>query len=168
VSEFETVYRANIGTIAAFFARRHGEPQTVADLTSETFVEAIGSFGTFDARKGTARAWLFGVARHVHARHCAQVASGQETTRALAGRRDLDDEELDELAAKIDAQRAGRELIERWGRLPAVEREAVELVDLAGLTPKEAALTLGISPGAMRVRLFRARARLRKEQDSNG
>jgi DNA-directed RNA polymerase specialized sigma24 family protein len=30
-----------------------------------------------------------------------------------------------------------------------VEREAVELVDLVGLTPKEAAVVLGVSPNAV-------------------
>jgi DNA-directed RNA polymerase specialized sigma24 family protein len=44
-----------------------------------------------------------------------------------------------------------------------VEREAIELVDLVGLTPKEAARVLGVSPNALRVRLFRARNRLQKE-----
>jgi RNA polymerase sigma-70 factor (ECF subfamily) len=60
------------------------------------------------------------------------------------------------------------EFIERWTRLPDLERDAIELIDLSGLTPKQAALTLGSSPGAMRVRLFRARACLRKEQDGDG
>ena len=38
----------------------------------------------------------------------------------------------------------------------------VELVDLAGLQAKEAAQVLGIAPGTLRMRLMRARARLRK------
>ena len=38
----------------------------------------------------------------------------------------------------------------------------VELVDLAGLPPKEAALVLGVAPGTVRMRLMRARARVRK------
>ena len=38
----------------------------------------------------------------------------------------------------------------------------VELVDLAGLQSKEAAQVLGITPGTLRIRLMRARARLRK------
>ena len=38
----------------------------------------------------------------------------------------------------------------------------VELVDLAGLRPKEAAQVLGVAPGTLRMRLMRARARLRK------
>jgi hypothetical protein len=41
MAEFEAVYRANFEVVAAFFARRAVDPQTVADLTSDTFVEAI-------------------------------------------------------------------------------------------------------------------------------
>jgi RNA polymerase sigma-70 factor (ECF subfamily) len=40
-------------------------------------------------------------------------------------------------------------------------------VDMTGLTPKEAATALRISPGALRVRLFRARHKLRKLTESN-
>jgi DNA-directed RNA polymerase specialized sigma24 family protein len=43
-----------------------------------------------------------------------------------------------------------------------MDRAAIEMVDLAGLRPNEAASVLGVSPGALRMRLMRARARLRK------
>ena len=74
-----------------------------------------------------------------------------------------DSEAGDELVSRIDAQRAGRALLEQLAALPALDREVVELVDLAGLTPSEAARALGVSSGALRVRLFRARAKLREE-----
>jgi RNA polymerase sigma factor (sigma-70 family) len=160
--EFEAIYRANVGAIAAFFARRCGDPHTVADLTSETFVQAIASLRSFDARKGPARPWLFGIARRVYARHCAQTADGREADTRLAGQLTLNDDEIEEVAAKIDAQSAGRVLLERCARLPELERAAIELVDLAGLPPREAAKAMNVSAGALRVRLFRARARLRK------
>jgi RNA polymerase sigma-70 factor (ECF subfamily) len=48
------------------------------------------------------------------------------------------------------------------GMLPDRDRALVELVDLAGLRPKEAAAVLGVTPGAVRMRLMRARAQLRK------
>ncbi|MGO1050137.1 sigma factor-like helix-turn-helix DNA-binding protein [Crossiella sp. CA198] len=35
------------------------------------------------------------------------------------------------------------------------------MVDIAGLSPKEAAVALKVSSGALRIRLLRARARLR-------
>lgn len=162
VIEFEQIYRANVGAITAYFARRCYEPQEVADLVSETVLRAAGSFGTFEPQRGTARAWLFGIAGHVYARHCAEVASGRDAVLRLAGRRALEADELDDLAAKIDAQRPGRELLERCTGLSAPERAAIELVDLAGLTPKEAAAAIGVSRGVLRMRLSRARARLRK------
>jgi RNA polymerase sigma-70 factor (ECF subfamily) len=165
LAEFEAVYRANVAGVTAFFARRCHEPQAVADLTSETFVQAIGSLGSFDPGRGTARAWLFGIARHVYARHCERTANGYQALAALAGHRELEDDEVEELAARIDDQQTGRALLQRLNRLPELDRAAIELVDLAGLTPREAANTLHVSPAAMRVRLFRARTRLRREEE---
>ncbi len=163
LAEFEEIYRSNVGVVAAYFARRCREPQEVADLTSETIVRAAGSFASFDPRRGSARAWLFGIAAHVWAAYCAQVSHGQDAIVRLAGYRALEGGELDELAAKIDAQQEGRELLKRFAVLSAGERAAIELVDLAELTPKEAASALGVPRGVLRMRLSRARARLRKE-----
>ncbi len=50
-----------------------------------------------------------------------------------------------------------------WAALPEIERGAIELVDLEGLTPKEAAGALGVSRVTFRKRLSRARARLSNE-----
>lgn len=167
LSEFEQIYRTNAKTVTAYFARRCREPQTVADLTSETFVRAAATFGSFDPGRGSPRAWLFGIATHVYARHCAETADGRAAVARLAGRRVLESDEIDELAGKIDAERAGRELVERCSQLPELERAALELVDVSGLTPKEAATALGVSRVVLRKRLSRARARLRKEHRSD-
>lgn len=160
--EFEAVYRQNVGPITAFFARRCGEPQCVADLTSQTFVEAIKSASTFTGR-GTPRAWLIAIARRVYANHLVDAAMGADLVDQLGGRLDLAHDEVEDLAARIDAQRDGRALLKRAARLSGVEREAIELVDLMGLTPKAAARILGVSANVLRVRLFRAHQRLRKE-----
>jgi RNA polymerase sigma factor (sigma-70 family) len=167
LADFEQIYRSNVSVLTTYFARRCADPQTVADLTSETIVRAANGFGGFDPRRGTARAWLFGIAANVYAQHCAQAANGRVAAFRLAGLADLPVDEIDELADKIDAQRAGRELIERCSQLSGLERGAVELVDLEGLTPKEAAAALGVSRGVLRMRLSRARARLRKEHHSD-
>lgn len=163
LAEFEEIYRSNVALVTAYFARRCSEPQEVADLTSETILRAAGSFGAFDPRRGSARGWLFGIAAHVWAGYCAQVANRRNVMVRLAGRRSLQTSEIEELAAKIDAQQAGRKLLERCSRLSMNERAAIELVDIAELTPKEAAAALGVSRGVLRMRLSRARAKLRKE-----
>jgi RNA polymerase sigma-70 factor (ECF subfamily) len=163
IAAFERLYRAEVGAISRYFARRVEDPHTVADLTAETFVEAMRSFSSFDPAKGSGRAWLFAIARRVDARHW-ESQRREEAARRGAGSWVLADaDSIDELIVRIDAERASRVLMERMKHLPPLDRAAVELVDLAGLTPKEAAIALGTSPGALRMRLLRARASLRKE-----
>src|SRR5215470_4273981 len=162
VAEFEALYRANVDAVTAFFARRSADPQAVADLTADTFVQVIVSFGTFDPGRGSARAWVFGIARRVYAGYCEAHSQQRDKVVRLAGRRELDPDQVGELLDRIDAERAGRRLVTGLTALPALDRLVVELVDLAGLRSKEAASALGVSPGAVRMRLMRARARLRK------
>jgi RNA polymerase sigma-70 factor (ECF subfamily) len=165
VAEFEVFYRANVGAVTAFFARRCFEPQLVADLTSEVFLQALASLYTYDPDRGSGRGWLFGIVRRVWAQYCERAARGREAMTALAAHRQLGDDEIEDIAARIDAQRTAHELLAGAAGLSDLERAAVELVDLIGLEPREAATVLGISAGALRVRLFRARKRLRKPQE---
>jgi RNA polymerase sigma-70 factor (ECF subfamily) len=162
-SDFSAIYRAEVAAITRYFSRRERDPQYVADLASETFAEAIASFEGYDPAKGPPRPWLFAIAQAVYARHRQRIARGDELVVALAHRVELDEDAIEELAARVDDQAAGRELMLRWARLPELERQAIELVDLEGLTPTQAADSLGVSAGALRIRLFRARTRLRKE-----
>lgn len=161
-AEFEQVYRAHVHEVTAYFARRTADPQTIGDLTAETFVQAITSFATFDPARGSPRGWLFGIARRVFAQYCERVSRGRDVTVRLAGRRELDVDEAAELVVRIDAERQGKALVDGMATLTAADREAVELVDIAGLERAEAAAALGISSGALRIRLFRARTKLRK------
>ena len=55
-----------------------------------------------------------------------------------------------------------------WPALPERDRAVIDLVDIAGLRPKEAAAALGLTPGTVRMRLMRARARLRKLSGRGG
>ena len=57
----------------------------------------ITYFGSFDPRKGTARAWVFGIARSVYASYCEAISQQQHKLRRLAGRRDLDRDQVEEL-----------------------------------------------------------------------
>lgn len=163
LEQFERLYRSQFDAIAAYFARRSRDPQMVADLTADTFVEAMRSFGSYDPSRGPLRPWLFAIAHNVYAKHSDLDARRRDAASRHAGHRALDSDETEELEQRIDAAERGREIREALAGLSPLDREAVELVDVAELTPKEAAATLGVSPGRLRVRLSRARAKLRKE-----
>jgi len=86
---------------------------------SETFVRAVEGFAGFDPRRGSDRAWLFGIAARVFARHCEQSAGGRDAVARLGGHRPLDSGEIEELAERIDAEREGAELMRRWRACPS-------------------------------------------------
>jgi RNA polymerase sigma factor (sigma-70 family) len=164
IPEFEALYRSTFTSLTGYFGRRVGDPQTVADLTAETFAEAMSSFAGFDPRKGSSRAWVFGIARRVFVHYVDGQRREADRTQRLAHRRPLEPDEIDELAARVDAEGPGRKLLGRLDGLGKGERDVLELVVLAGLTPSEAGAVLGVSAGAARVRLHRAKAALRHEE----
>lgn len=163
LAEFERVYRGQFGAIAAYFARRCEEPQLVADLVADTFVAAIRSFDERDPGRTSDRAWTIGVARRVYARYRESDPRERPAGVRSSAQQLLDRAETKELMWWIDVERSSRELMERLAPMSALDREAVELVDLCGLSPGEAARELGVSAGALRVRLARTHARLRRE-----
>jgi hypothetical protein len=72
---------------------------------------------------------VFGIARHVYAAHCEAYGQQQDRLRRLAGRRDLEPDQVEELLDRIDAERAGRDLVSGLGTLTDRDRALVELVD---------------------------------------
>ena len=81
------MYLRNVDVLMGYFARRCRDPHTVADLTSETFVRGMAGFARFDPRRGSDRAWLFGIAARVFARHCEQSAGDRDAVARAAAER---------------------------------------------------------------------------------
>ncbi len=55
--------------------------------------------------------------RRVWAQNCERAARGREAITALAAHRQLADDEIEDIAARIDAQRTARELLAGWEEL---------------------------------------------------
>jgi RNA polymerase sigma-70 factor (ECF subfamily) len=162
---FERLYRAEFGTVAGYFARRTTDPELVAELMSDTFVAAMRAYGSFRPERTSARAWTIGVARRVWARHRETAARWENHARRRASMgRLLSREEIEELLLRIDVENSAAELLARLAPLAESDREAIELIDLVGLSPGEAARVLGVSSGVLHVRLLLARARLRRQE----
>ena len=96
---------------------------------------------------------------NVEASYCEAYGQQQHKLQRLSGRRDLEPDQVEELLDRIDAERAGRDLVTGLAMLPERDRAVIELVDIAGFAPKEAAAALGLTPGSVRMRLMRTRAR---------
>lgn len=62
---FAAFYRLFERPVLAFFMRATGRAELAADLTAETFARALESVASYDAARGRADQWLFGIARNV-------------------------------------------------------------------------------------------------------
>jgi RNA polymerase sigma-70 factor (ECF subfamily) len=147
--ELEDVFRAHQQAVFAYFLRVVGNRQDAEELTQETFVRACGAAIRFrgDSKVST---WLFGIARRVLL----------EAARAgLFERRP----ELPEGSATPETDPDERMDLERaLASLGVGDREALVMVDVLGFEPMEVASMVRVTPETFRVRLYRARARLRE------
>ena len=162
---FEAFYREQVEDLQRFVARRVGDRERAADLTAEIFIAAIESAHRYRPRRGNPRAWLYGIARIVVAndgRQRGRRRAGEERHR---GRALLDEDDAARMDSRLDAAARSRQLYAAMDRLPDSERAVLELVALDELSVAEAAAAAGVRPVTARVRLHRARRRLRAELD---
>ena len=162
---FERLYRQHVEGVQRFVARRVDDPYLAADLTADIFVAAIESAASYRPGKGEPVAWLYGIARNVVAGEHRRKAKELRTAAEIRGRELLDADDLAAIHERIDREAAARRLYRDLAELPPGERAVLELVAVDGLSTSEAAHALGIAVVAARVRLHRARRRLRGRLD---
>jgi RNA polymerase sigma-70 factor (ECF subfamily) len=145
----------HVGAVARYAARRV-PIDDVHDVLSETFLTA---WRKLDAVPEDAVPWLFATARRHIANRNRSTRRRQALRLCLINAHALGDAPQPEAEpVEIDG-----DIVDAIHRLPAGEREALMLVAWDGLDPKRAAIAAGCSGAALRVRLHRARSRLKRE-----
>jgi RNA polymerase sigma-70 factor (ECF subfamily) len=163
---FEAFYREHVDGVQNFIARRVADRGRAADLTAEIFIEAIESADRYRPSAGTPRAWLYGIARFVIAADARRRDAERKREDRWRGSALLDADEAARADARLDAAARSRELYAAMDGLPEDERTVLELVALDELTVAEAAAVAGVRPVTARVRLFRARRKMRAELEA--
>ena len=133
--------------------------QDAEDVVQEAYLRAFRFFSGFHG--GNARTWLLTIVRNTcyswlekNRSHEAAAAFNEQVHTDIA--ESQDPETL--LLRKADAQSL-RQILEE---LPTIFREVLILVEMEGLSYKQAAEMLGIPVGTVMSRLARARRRLRE------
>lgn len=141
---------ALIERVYSYVAYRIGGGADAEDVTSETFERAVRYRASYDPDHGTPLGWVLGIARRC-------------TNDALAARRQSNVEFVDaEAPGDLEADAADRlELEAALAQLPPADVELLSLRYGADLSAKQMAEALNSTPGAVRVALHRAHARLR-------
>lgn len=159
---YAELFRRHVRAVTGFAIRRCFDPEDVADAVAETFLVAGQAAGRYRPDHDTALPWLMGIARRIILRQRRSVSRRSRLHHRLAAAEPgFSRGEAEAIEAAIDAARRRPELEAGLDRLPEGEREALELVAYHRLTPSEAALVLEVSPNAVRLRLTRARRKMR-------
>lgn len=159
---YAVLFNRYVRAITSYAVRRCSNSDEVAELVAETFMTALGAAPRYRPELPTALPWLFGIARRVLYRH-RRKAAGAIRLRQKASNvyPRFHGFEEDAITSAIDASRQQPALAAALDRLPKGEREVLELVAYDGLTPSEVAHALDLTPNAARLRLSRARKRMR-------
>jgi RNA polymerase sigma factor (sigma-70 family) len=155
-AEFERLVQETRGDLLAYLASRCRDSEQAADLFSETYLIAWQKLGSIPPGD-RARLWLFGVARNLLLKGFRQRRVADALVERLAGElRSARSEHPQTDDHAHGALRAG------LAALPERDREILMLAAWEGLTPSEIATVMGISANVARVRLHRARTRIKR------
>jgi RNA polymerase sigma-70 factor (ECF subfamily) len=159
---FEELFRRYKDKTYSFFLRATGNRAVAEDLFQTTFLRLHRARKTYNG--GSFRAFLFTVAANLlrderaRVEHRRRVDTAGEPAEALAESKQADSPE--DLAEAAET----RALLESAiAQLPAGLRDVLLLSRYQALNNAEVAAALGISPGAARVRLFRALTMMREK-----
>jgi RNA polymerase sigma-70 factor, ECF subfamily len=155
-ARFDALYRETASELFAYVLTLLRDRAAAEDVTAATFERAYRRQATFDPKRGTHRAWLFGIARNAaldelrrRKRNAALLADPEDPASAAA-------EADEEAAVRRAAVRAALE------QLDPRERELIALKFHAGFSNAEIARVLGVSESNAGTRVHRAVTRLRK------
>jgi RNA polymerase sigma-70 factor (ECF subfamily) len=154
--DFERLYAAEAKGLFAFLAYRTGDRALAEDLLADAFERALRARRRFDPRRGSEKAWLYGIALNLlrdHARRAAAEGRALERTGAPVGA--AGDPHMESLGEREALHRA-------LATLAPEEREAIALRFGAELTVPEIAKLLGEPLTTVEGRVYRALRKLRE------
>jgi len=154
-------YRRHVNKIVGMGVRRFSSREDVADFVADVFVAVLTSADRFDPRRGRAVPWLYGLAANIAAAQIRRRQRDADLQRQVIGRTYLAPDDYARVDEQLDATAQWRAVYVGLRSLSDADRRLLELVAVDGLSSKDAAAVLGISSVTARVRLSRARTRLR-------
>jgi RNA polymerase sigma-70 factor, ECF subfamily len=157
--DFDALYRSARDDVFSYVATLLRDRGAAEDVTALAFERAYRRRGSYDPRRGSRRAWLFGIARNAtldelrrRRRHAELTAEPVDESAAPADQ-----------AADVALRRAA--LRTAMGGLSGRERELIALKFFAGLSNPEIATVVGISDSNAGTRLHRVIEKLRRACD---
>ena len=161
---FGLIYDRHAATLLRFLGRRAGA-RVAEGLLGELFRIAFEQRKTFDATRGSALPWLYGIGSNLLLKHRRGEARRLRANARLAAGEAADKRAR---AGALDARLHLSRVADGIETLPDGEREALLLFAWEDLSYQSLAEALALPIGTVRSRLNRARAHLRELLEPGG
>jgi RNA polymerase sigma-70 factor (ECF subfamily) len=139
-----------------FLERKVGDRALAEDILQEAFVKGLAKASAI-RDEDSAKAWFYRVLRNAVIDHARRQAAARRRLEAVAH----------ELEAQEDEPEAGNQVCQCVARiangLKPEYADAVQRIEVEGMSAKDFAESAGISSGNAAVRVFRAREALRNQ-----
>jgi RNA polymerase sigma-70 factor, ECF subfamily len=153
---FEELYRSSRDDVFAYAAGLLRDRSAAEEVTATAFERAFRRRKRFDPERGSARAWLFGIARNAA---LDELRRRKRHTELAEEAQDAASPSPAQLAEEGSTRATVRTAL---AALESRERELVALKFFAGLTNAEIAGVLGVSESNAGTRLHRVITKLRE------
>jgi RNA polymerase sigma factor (sigma-70 family) len=150
---FESLYRRTFPRVYAYVASLLRDRSAAEEVTAQAYERAFRKRSSYKPGRGSAEAWLFGIARH---------AALDELRRLKRARRDVEIAAPDDHSDGVVLRETVRAALET---LDPRERDLLALKYKADLSNGEIAKVLGASESNVGTRLHRAMEKLRRACD---
>jgi RNA polymerase sigma-70 factor (ECF subfamily) len=150
--QFERLYECHRALVYHYMLSQTGSRETAEDLTSQSFLRALGAFPHFIAGRPFLP-WLMRIAHNTLVDHRRATTRGQRLVALLKSLR------AEQAYVQPEDELAG--FLSLTSGLPKTQGDALALRFLVGLELAEVAAVLGRSRNATRMLLFRALSELR-------
>lgn len=131
------------------------------EVTQEVFLEVWQSAGRYDPARGQAIAWILTIAhrRAVDRVRASQASRARDIRVGIRNFETLHDHVSESVEISVEHAKVARAML----TLTALQKEAIDLAYLDGLTQSEVAVRLGVPVATIKTRLRDGLLRLRKE-----
>lgn len=154
----EKVYRAHMNALYNYLIQLCGHPQTAEDLLQDTFLKAYENLESYTGER--VRPWLFRVAYNTY------IDWYRKDKKLIKTDPRILDNLVTGKAASPEQDYLIRDDLRQWlrvvGLLPDTSRQIVILRDYYDLSYQEIADILGLSLSTVKIRLLRARRKVRE------
>ena len=156
---FEELYRSSRDDVFAYVSGLLRDRSAAEDVTAQAFERAYRRRASFNPKRGSHRAWLFGIARN--------AALDELRRRSRHAELAVEPSDDEAPAPEESAESAMRRAVIRkaMARLSARERELVALKFFAGLHNTEIARVIGTSESNAGTKIHRVVEKLRRACD---